>query len=124
MNASARLDVPAGEVPDYRTFVRFVWSYIDDNGERAVGSPPWMYAVTLDDPGEARLVTDLVARMILLIAPMEGRVQLSNAPSGTQLAFADLEVLHAFLRLLAAMPGDLARHVAEWMLWTLGFRWI
>lgn len=120
-----RRDVPSGEVPDYRTFCRFVWSYRDEQGGLAVGPPPWMYAVTFDTRAEAEIAEQLLAFMVASLPSFEGRFQVDVTPDGTQVAFADLEILHVFLRILAARgEADSSRSIAEFMLWTLGFRWI
>lgn len=122
---SARCDIPSGQVPPYKQFCRFVWRYRDENGESAVGSPPWMYAIIFDNIEEARIAAGIIELLVCGTPPLASRLAVALVDGDqTQISFADLEVLYVFVALLNADASERARQVAEFLLWTLGFRWV
>lgn len=136
MEASARFDVPVGSVPDYSTFRRHVWRYRDEDTGRVVSAPPWMYSVIFEDTEEAAIAFSLIE---LLVTPQGTsppmvevqRVEVitrrgEDGAKAFEVCFADLQVLHLFLVMLASQSSvdAVSRRVGEFLMWTLGFRWV
>lgn len=132
MKEARRHDLPTGDVPDYRTFVRHVWSYHDEVGGSALQAPPVMYRALFEpsDPDWLEIVgfteavteaNDLQERILVSETECEGDVLY-------ELRFVDLQALHAFCVSLGdwATEGDddLPVRVGEFIMWTLGFRWV
>lgn len=119
------LDLPRGQVPDYRAFVRHLWSF----GGDAVSAPPCMYKVLLrrEDP-EWHLVRRIALALSAPKASRRGRVAWVRSDSDRglwELQFGDLQSLHGFcVAMAAASRRDRnALSVVEFILWTLGVRW-
>lgn len=123
---SQRLDVPAGKIPDYRTFCRFVWQYRDDDGHSAIHAPPWMYSMIIADPKEVSAANAIVAAVCLNNPESVDSIVVERMEYGVQLSFANLSTLHAALSALARCGSESEdmRRLAEFLLWTLGFRWV
>jgi len=130
----ARIDIPTGHIPDYRTFVRHVWSYQDEDAGQSVFDPPWMYECHFKNDEEwdtimavcdAMIRADTLHERPLLVGD---RIDLKGGSAmWQQIRFSDLEALHVFLLHLASFTaGDdpVAQQVGEFVLWTLGFRWV
>lgn len=115
-----RRDVPWGHVPSYDNFLKTIWRWRDEEGRGCLDAPPWMYTVLVEDDTEKVLV-DSLTRAIGL-----GKVEVRTLDDGTEFSFADLKTLHMFLNLLVAIGAkdNTAKRVAEYILWTLGFRWV
>lgn len=130
MRETPRLDLQVGKVPDYRTFVRHVWAYEDDQGFR-IGEPPVMYRAIFED-------SDPDWKTILRIAEYAMACGSGHAiklvplqldeTRAWELQFESLRALHVFCVLLgdrARVQGDdVAIRVGEFIMWTLGFRWV
>lgn len=123
---SHRLDIPVGHVPDYRTFCRFVWQYRDEEGGTVIHPPPWMYTMVIDDPSDVSSVNAIVAAVCLDNPSAAERIGVDKMDYGVRLSFANLGVLHASLSALArcGAESESMRSLAEFLLWTLGFRWV
>lgn len=120
-----RYDVPTGAVPEYQEFLRRVWSWQDENGRSCVSGPPWMYTIVIHDMSEVLLVSSILA-MMERTAGFVDRFKAVEVEDGSQFSFADLASLHLFLRSCAAIgaTNETARRVCEYVMWTLGFRWV
>jgi hypothetical protein len=133
MRQSQRVDLQVGRVPDYRTFVRHLWSYSDPDGF-SISEPPVVYRVVFDDEDHAPVRA--VAKQMATELEFGNRVEWREAPefadssniSCWELRFLDLKALHTFCVLLgdrARMESDdVAIRVGEFIMWTLGFRWV
>jgi hypothetical protein len=120
----ARVDVPIGCIPDYRTFVRHVWSYKDSEHGRCISSPPWVYRCIFDKDEAA--VAQGNARAVIAHAA-GGRIEVVELSlSRREVRFADLKALHTYLVSLAGVASEdrVARTIGEFLMWTLGFRWV
>jgi len=139
--SEARFDVAIGTVPDYATFLRHVWGYRDEEGSPVVVPPPWVYAVLFEDADEVAIAFALIETIASTQAgcgkPMVSPDRISISVSGGEdslearvdvyeVRFADLQALHVFLLMLASQSGiDMtARQTGEFLMWTLGFRWV
>jgi len=120
-----RHDVPTGAVPEYREFLRRVWAWREENGGSCVDGPPWMYTIMIHDPVEVMLVSSLLGTLHQLDR-FEGRFEIIAMDDGSEFSFANLAALHVFLRSCAALGAcnETARRVCEYIMWTLGFRWV
>lgn len=120
-----RHDVPAGAVPEYREFLRRVWAWKDEEGKTCVDGPPWMYSIVIHEPVEVSIVSLILGTLHQLHA-FEDRFEVRAMEDGSEFSFADLHALHAFLRACASlgMVNETARRVCEYVMWTLGFRWV
>lgn len=120
-----RHDVPSGAVPEYREFVRRVWAWRDEDGRSCIDAPPWMFSVVIQDPIEVSLVSSLLSS-IHQLRPFDGRFEVLVLEDGSEFSFADIAVLHIFLRSLASLSAvnETARRVCEYVMWMLGFRWV
>lgn len=131
MSIAERFNVPAGAVPGLREFKRHVWSYRDENGS-AICEPPWVYSVIFEDEAECRLALDVVGNIFRSPDLRRGRIQfvhrslLEVGAKGYEVRFADLAILYRFLTDLALMADadPAARQLGEFLMWTLGFRWV
>lgn len=123
---SRRFDVPAGQVPDYRTFCRFVWQYKDDDGQSAIHAPPWMYSMIIADPKDVSSANAIVAAVCLNNPEAVDFIEMSRMEYGVKLSFSNLSTLHTALSALARCGAESEdmRRLAEFLLWTLGFRWV
>ena len=120
-----RHDVPSGAVPDYREFVRWVWSWKEEDGSVCIDGPPWMYTMIVHDPSEVMIASSVVGSLSQLPQFHES-FEIIAMEDGSEFSFANLQALHAFLRSCATlgMGNDTARRVCEYTMWTLGFRWV
>lgn len=129
-SGSAVRDVPLGAVPSYEDFVRHLWGFRDVDGAPAVGPPPELYRIILDDPGEWEVAEAAVNTAHLFLAFEPARLwawpDVIDDETVLCVSFSDLEALHGFLKLVALRAGrsDAARTVGEFLMWTLGFRWV
>ena len=123
--AACRRDVPAGAVPEYRVFLRHVWSWHEEDGSACVDGPPWMYSIMIRDAVETTMVSSILG-MLHQMPYFSGRFEVVATENGSEFSFADLASLHAFLRSCAALgaTNETARRVCEYIMWTLGFRWV
>lgn len=129
--AQARIDIPSGHIPDYRTFVRHVWAYHDDAG-KPVLSPPWMHTAHFSAGDEWCVAGAALADMIRYDDQcgrkrvVGERIVSRRKGSRFEVKFADLEALHAFLLHLAGYAANdfHARQLGEFLVWTFGFRWV
>lgn len=124
------MDLEAGSVPDYRTFVRHLWTYREPSTGSAIGDPPWPYACVFENGIEARLAK---AAAIVMMEERQldvSRIDISRDSSGVydilSIRFRDLEALHLFMLSLsdAGRYSPAAMQIAEFLMWTLGFRWV
>lgn len=120
-----RHDVPTGAVPEYREFLRRVWSWKEEDGSSCIDGPPWMYSIIVHDPVEVMIVSAVLSTLHQL-STFEDRFEVIVMEDGSEFSFADLASLHAFLRACAALgaTNETARRVCEYIMWTLGFRWV
>jgi len=125
VNEPCRHDLPTGAIPEYREFLKRVWAWREEDGNSCVDSPPWMYSIIIHEPVEVCLVSSLLGTLHQLPA-FEGRIEVRVMDDGSEFSFADLYVLHAFLRACASLGAinETARRVCEYVMWTLGFRWV
>lgn len=131
-NSARRLDLPIGEVPDYRTFVRHLWSYKPPEGV-AVRPPPIMYSILFDQADDDWLMVRETAEVAVSAVGLEEQlfwrgVATDDGRASWELCFGDLTALHAFCVLLGtrarADESEAAVRVGEFVMWTLGFRWV
>jgi hypothetical protein len=120
-----RNDIPTGAVPEYREFLRRVWSWQEEGGGACVDGPPWMYTIMIQDPVEVSLVSSLLGTLHQL-DQLDDRFEIIVMEDGSEFSFANLAALHVFLRSCAALGAcnETARRVCEYIMWTLGFRWV
>lgn len=123
-----RNDVPAGSVPEYREFVRLLWAWHNESDEPCISSPPWVYSIRIRDSVEIATASSLL-KTIYQVNSSESRYQIVTGTSeeeGSVFYFANLDILHSFLHSCAAIgaTNDTARLVCEYIMWTLGFRWV
>lgn len=125
IDAFGRHDLPTGAVPEYREFLRKVWAWRDETGRSVVDAPPWMFSIVVQDATEVSLVSSLLGTLHQL-RPFDGRFEVLVLDDGSEFSFADLDVLHTFLRTLASLgeANETARGICEYIMWTLGFRWV
>jgi len=137
---AARFDVAVGTVPDYATFVRHIWGYREEDGLRAIGEPPWMYSVLFEDVDEVAIILTLIETVVAAPGtcgkPMldPSRIEIAIRKGATadlrpdvyEVRFADLQAVHVFMLMLAAQASvdAVARQAGEFLMWTLGFRWV
>ena len=125
-----RCDIPTGAVPVYREFLRRVWEWREKSGEKCVDGPPWMYSILIHDPIEATTVSSLLGILHQISVPedfnLRDRFEIIVMEDGSEFSFADLAILHEFLRACAGLgaTSETARKVCEYIMWTLGFRWV
>jgi hypothetical protein len=119
-----RHDIPTGAVPEYREFLRRVWRWQEEGGT-CLDAPPWMYTIMIHDPVEISLVSSLLGTLHQL-DQFDGRFEIIVMDDGSEFSFANLAALHVFLRSCAALGAcnETARRVCEYIMWTLGFRWV
>lgn len=89
-----------------------------------ISKPPWVYGCVIEDPNEWALIERVLERPWA-----RGRMVAEKVGSVARLVrFSSLEALHDFLRILCrryALTGDsITRDVIEFVMWTLGFRWV
>lgn len=130
MRTARRLDLPTGEVPDYRTFVRHLWSYDDPNGT-ALAPPPVMYRILFEQHDPDWSTIRATAETAVVALDLQERITWVRVDEGQpvwELRFADLTALHIFCVLLGSRArseeNDAAIRVGEFIMWTLGFRWV
>lgn len=130
MSLLGRMDLAMGCVPDYRTFVRHVWSYEEPGVGSCITEPPWIYSCIFEDDKEAkvarRVIRQVVAREKIVNRRIQARRMAEGDDSMWEVRFRDLEALHLFLVHIAAVAvSDLdTRQIGEFLMWTLGFRWV
>lgn len=120
----ARIDVPIGCVPDYRTFVRHVWSYQDPEHGGCIAGPPWVYRCIFHADEAAVAEGNARAAIAHSAGCRIDVVELSR--TDREIRFADLRALHTYLVSLAGIAAEdhVARTLGEFLMWTLGFRWV
>lgn len=122
----ARFSVPAGIVPDLREFTRHLWRFRGDDGQAVLGAPPVIFTLALDDPEDVRIAREEIRRLREEFE-FGDRVALYDGRSWPEIAFADIEALHTFVRLLAVRTGradgSKARLFGAFVMETLGFEW-
>lgn len=120
-----RIDLPSGAVPEYREFLRRVWTWKDEDGRSCLDAPPWMFSIVIHDDAEITIVSSILGTIHQLPEYSE-RFEIRVMDDGSEFSFADLQALHAFLRGCASLGAvdETARHVCEYVMWTLGFRWV
>ena len=130
----ARIDLPMGNVPDYRTFVRRVWEHRCE-GVSPVSAPPYVFSVEFDfDFGPAPVFSTALELVSMLRAHhgVGERIEVRHSESGDrvhdELLFRDLEALHLFCCALARCGCQLKDpqvvDLGEYIMWTVGFRWV
>ena len=130
MKVVERMDLQTGYVPDYRTFVRHVWNYEEPGVGSCVADPPWIYSCVFEDNNESVLAHSAVKSVIEneKVAPhrLEARQIFEAEKLVWEIRFRDLEALHMFLVHMAAtaIHDAGACQVGEFLMWTLGFRWV
>jgi hypothetical protein len=84
-----------------------------------------MYSIVIHEAAEVMLVSSILG-MLHQTAGFGGRFEIIAMEDGSEFSFADLASLHAFLRACAALgaTNETARRVCEYIMWTLGFRWV
>lgn len=123
-----RVDIPAGAVPTYSDFVRHLWSYESPEGF-SIGAPPTVYEAVFEREDADGIVVRRIAEVMGL--SWEEISCSDPRPDGSwDLQFASIAALHAFVVKLARMSywgtddHEAARRVAEFLMWTLGYRWV
>jgi len=118
-----RRDVPAGQVPDYRSFVRHVWTFVNEDGSRPILKAPVMYEQVFV-PEDGILVRDAIGFLRAFLD--KHRLALFVDGASLILQVYDLDALHALAMALSSRISLSDRHraVAESLMWSLGFRWI
>jgi hypothetical protein len=119
------MDVPTGCVPDYRTFVRHVWSYADPDYGRCITEPPWVYRCIFQ--GDEAAIAEGNANAVIAVDRGSHRIEVVEvSKTQREVRFADLESLHFYLVSLAGIAADdrVTKAVGEFLMWTLGFRWV
>lgn len=126
MQSVRRIDLPTGQVPAYRQFCRFVWSFREEDGSTAVGPPPHMYTLFAEDRKECLAVRAVVSALCLSDPEYISSVAVFEDERGIKVSFLSLMSLHAFVVELArcGRTCDDMRKFAEFVLWTLGVRWV
>jgi len=121
-----RLDVPVGQVPSYRQFCRLVWTFREEDGSSALASPPWMYTIFAESYREQTAIQAIVAALCLANPEFVSFIEAEDTEQGLRLSFANLSALHAFVVEMARCGKgcDEMRRLAEFVLWTLGVRWV
>lgn len=113
-------------MPSYRRFVRTVWSWRDPHGRSCLDAPPWVFTVFITEPIEIGVVSSMLQTLCRGVPEIAEKFEVLSLEDGTEFSFADLESLHSFLSLLTTigMRNETARRVVEYILWSLGFRWV
>lgn len=130
--AARRQELPVGDVPSYGAFKQHIWHYRDSEGSSAVWDPPWVYSVLVENEEDCSVVLDVIHSLVSeqAIEPTRAEVVRHIQHDGTldchEVRFADLGLLHAFLSELACRVWcDFeAKQIGEFLMWTLGFRWV
>lgn len=127
-----RLDLQVGNVPDYRTFVRRLWTYRDADGFQ-VCPPPVMYRAIFQQEDPDLKTIERIAEYasscgVGRAIRWELIVTRGELMGAWELQFYSLRALHTFCVVLgdrARVQGDdVAIRVGEFIMWTLGFRWV
>lgn len=126
-----RLDLTTGKVPDYRTFVRHLWAYRDDEGFQ-ISAPPVMYRALFEDADpDWRIIESVAAYVVGCGVGEELRWEMIRSEDLTllwELRFYSLRALHTFCVVLGdrarVQEDDVSIRVGEFIMWTLGFRWV
>jgi hypothetical protein len=118
-----RRDIPFGQVPDYKTFVRHSWLFVDEHGHRAVTKPPVMFQMRFSAE-EAVVVRDSLDFLRAFIERSRAALFVDGATLILQVY--DLDALHALAMAVSARHpvSETHRKVAESLIWALGFRWV
>jgi hypothetical protein len=130
MKEVGRMDLVTGCVPDYRTFVRHLWTYKEPGLGSCIAEPPWVYACVFESTEESALAKEIVQSVIVSEKVASDRLEARRMFEGDELIweirFRDLEALHLFLVHMAAtsIHDGSARQIGEFLMWTLGFRWV
>lgn len=127
----SRLDLQVGSVPDYQTFVRHLWSYEDEQGFRISG-PPVVYRAFFEDSDPDWATIRCIAEYAMGCGGGDAIKLLPTSLDGLtpawELQFGSMRALHVFCVLLgdrARVQGDeVATRIGEFIMWTLGFRWV
>lgn len=127
MSSAQRVDIPTGCVPNYRDFVRHLWSYEDPRLGRCLGAPPCMYRCIIEGGGGELEFAELVRAEVLVGygLPRES-IAIERCADIHLLDFASIEALHLFVVHLAGIVQHrkLARPFGDFVMWSLGFRWV
>lgn len=117
------MTLPAGQVPDYRTFVRHLWAFKDEHGVRAVERPPVVFEMRLS-VADAVVVRESIDFLRAFLD--KSRASLFVDGHELLLQVYDLNALHALAMALSARRDRSPKHqqVAEDFVWALGFRWV
>ena len=124
MNLSPfRRDVPFGQVPDYRSFVRHSWQFVDEEGVRVIQKPPVMFQLPLS-PEDAVVVRESLDFLRAFLDRKRAALFVNGAELILQVY--DLDALHALAMAISARRSRSDRHraVAEAFIWAIGFRWV
>jgi hypothetical protein len=127
VSTAERIDVPTGCVPSYRDFVRHLWRYQDERLGASLSAPPCMFRCIIESGGgELDLVQDLRAEVVVGYDLSPDCIKIELGADVHAVSFANLEALHLFVVHLAGMAryGTLARAFGDFMMWSLGFRWV
>lgn len=118
-----RRDIPVGQVPDYRSFVRHVWTYVDEDGVRPITKPPVVYEQVFG-PEDGVIVRDVLDFLRAFLD--KHRLSLFVDGASLILQAYDLDALHALAMALSSRHTISEKHraVAESLMWALGFRWV
>jgi hypothetical protein len=84
-----------------------------------------MYTMLIHDPVEVMIVSSVLGTLNQL-PQLSDSFEIIEMKDGSEFSFASLQALHAFLRSCAVLgaDNDTARKVCEYIMWTLGFRWV
>ena len=126
-DSSARIDLPTGHMPDFRSFKRHCWAFVDEHGS-PIHPPPVVFSIVFEKGSrEVKLMDQVIELCARNTQRVHEKIKVHREGDGsTHIDFADLEVLYSFMTALAAVAAfsDKVRKVAEFVMWTLGFRWI
>lgn len=124
-----RVDVPTGSVPTYAEFVRHLWSYADPALGGCLKPPPVMYRCVIEDIGEELDLVRQVRQEVIIgyeLQPESIAIVRDGSTVAYGLSFVNVEALHLFVVHLAGMARyrKAAKAFGDFMMWSLGFRWV
>ena len=122
-----RVDLQTGYVPNYQAFVRHLWSYDDPDGF-TIGPPPVMYVAVFNKDDSDWSAIRGVAKTVIDEFDLGDRIVWEEVAGDRELRFRDLSALHVFCVVLGdktrIQQDDAFVRVGEFIMWTLGFRWV
>jgi hypothetical protein len=129
VSIAQRVDVPTGCVPNYREFVRHLWRYEDPRHGPCLKPPPVVYRCVIEEADEELDVVCKVREEVLLCYGLDRGVITIERDGSTVahgVSFNSIEALHLFVVHLAGMAKyrKAARALGDFMMWSLGFRWV